>query len=315
MKWIFVITGLLIHTFLWSQNQLAMFKPSLKDLKIEAPTTTAAYKIIPFQIVNRMIYVEAEVEREPGVFIIDTGCPGVVVNRDMSEKAKSIQAETLSSGLEMHATNIEQLCLGEMELENTTGLAVPFGSFASGHQEKVLGLAGYQPFKDFEILFDYNNQLLHLFPSKDAALHRSTKPVRQIFLSMEGHLPVITLQVGEQRLRFGLDTGAATNIIDAALINELPEEIVKYLPMEQMRCLNGQYQDVEAVNIGKLSIDDYPLQPMKFLFVDLSKVNENTEEQLDGLLGYSFFSQLLCSINYYEKRLNIWERNNVKSVF
>jgi hypothetical protein len=202
-----------------------------------------------------------------------------------------------------------------LELEKMPGLAIPFGEFASGHRERVLGLVGYSFFKDFETLYDFENKRLHLFPSQNAAIHRSTSPAKQVEFSMEGHLPVVTIQVGERRMRFGLDTGAATNVIDAALINELPEGIVKYLPMEQMRCLNGKYQDVEAAVLSQLSIEDYPLQAMKFLFVDFSEANKNTEEQLDGLLGYAFFSQLLCSINYHQQKLNIWERNNKKDVF
>jgi len=315
MKWILVITGLLFHVSLWTQNQLAVFKPSLKDLKIEAPTNTTAYTSIPFQVVNKMIYLEAGIDQEKGVCIVDTGCPGVIINRAASANRESMQAKTLSSDLEIHSTVIKQLCLGELEVENIPGLAIPFGQFASGHKEKVLGLVGYTLFKDYETLFDFENKILHLFPYQNAALHRTASPVKQIKFSMEGHLPIITLEIGDRKLYFGLDTGAATNILDAALIKELPEEIVKYLPMEQMRCLNGEYQDVEAAVISQLAVEDYPLQAMKFLFVNLSEANKSMGQQLDGLLGYAFFTQLLCSINYHQRQLSLWEKPHSKDVF
>lgn len=314
MKWIFVVIGLFVHTFFWGQNQLAIFKPSLKDLKIEAPTNTVAYSSIPFEVFNKMIYLEASIDGKEGVCILDTGCPDLVVNRKASASS-SVQATTLSSDLEVRETVIRKFQVGEMKKKNLRGLAIPFGEFASGHSEEVLGLVGYSLLKDYETLYDFEHKLLHLFPSHNAAIHRAAKPVKQVELSMEGHLPVITIQVGERKLRFGLDTGAATNILDEALIGELPEHLIKWLPMEQMRCLNGRYQDVEAATINQLSIDDYPLESMKFLFVDLSKANENTGEPLDGLLGYAFFSQLLCSINYQQKQLNIWERKHVSDVF
>lgn len=314
MKWIFVLTGLFVHTVFWGQNQLAILKPSLKDLKIEAPTGTAAYSSIPFEVFNRMIYLEASIDGKTGVCILDTGSPSVIVNRETTTTA-SVQAATLSSELEIRETVIRRLQLGEMKKKNLRGLAVPFGEFASDHSEEVLGLVGYSVLKDYETLYDFENKLLHLFPSHNAAIHRAATPVKKIELSMDGHLPVVTIQLGARKLRFGLDTGAATNILDEALIGELPENLIQWLPMEQMRCLNGRYQDVEAATLNQLSIDEYPLEPMKFLFVDLSKVNDNTEEQLDGLLGYAFFSQLLCSINYQQKQLNIWERKHVQDVF
>jgi predicted aspartyl protease len=314
MKWIFVFTGLFVHTLFWGQNQLAILKPSLKDLKIEAPTGTAAYSSIPFEVFNRMIYLEASIDGKTGVCILDTGSPSVIVNRETTTTT-SMQAATLSSELEIRETVIRRLQLGEMKKKNLRGLAVPFGEFASGHSEEVLGLVGYSLLKDYETLYDFENKLLHLFPSHNAAIHRAARPVKQVEILMEGHLPVVTIQMGERKLRFGLDTGAATNILDEALIGELPKNLIQWLPMEQMRCLNGRYQDVEAATVNQLSIDDYPLEPMKFLFVDLSKVNENTEEKLDGLLGYAFFSQLLCSLNYQQQQLNIWERKNVQDVF
>lgn len=314
MKWILVLAGLFVHTLFWGQNQLAILKPSLKDLRIEAPTSTVAYSSIPFEVFNRMIFLEASIDGKAGVCILDTGSPSVVVNRQAATSA-SVQGATLSSDLEIGETLIRRLQLGQMRKKNLRGLAIPFGEFASGHSEEVLGLVGYSLLKDYETLYDFENKLLHLFPSQNAALHRAAKPVKQIELSMEGHLPVVTIQVGERKLRFGLDTGAATNILDESLIGELPKNLIQWLPMEQMRCLNGRYQDVEAATLNQLSIDDYPLESMKFLFVDLSRANENTEEPLDGLLGYAFFSQLLCSINYQQKQLNIWERKNVNDVF
>lgn len=291
-----------------AQEQLAILKPSLKDLKIEAPVSTSNYTSLPFHIHNRMIHVAARVDGRSGSFVIDTGSPSIVINRAMDMERESIRVATLSSGMEISQTVIDRIQLGELEMKKVSGLAVPFGTFAAKGEENILGLVGYSFLKDFETLFDYERRQLHLFPSGQAVLHRMARPLHTISFSMEGHLPVVALQVGEREFRFGLDSGAATNVMDVAHLNTLPEELLQLLPTEQLRCLNGPYRDVEAANIRELSIDDYPLEPMKFLFVDLSKVNAQMEEGLDGLLGYAFLSQLLCSIDYHRRKLFLWRR-------
>lgn len=315
MKWILLLLGVLIHNFLGGQNQLAVFKPSLEELKIEAPIATDQYSNISFQLINKMIHVRAIIDGQAGLCIIDTGSPSVILNRQGRQECETVQAATLASEMKIYSAKINHISLGELRFENISGLAIPFNEFAADRSEKILGLLGYGLLKNHEILFDFQNHLLHLFPLENAAIYRSAQPQKRIRFSMEGHLPVINVKVGDRKLRFGLDTGAAVNVIDAALLNELPQTLLRDLDIELLRCLDGQYQKVESAMINQLSLEDYPLQSMKFLFVDMSTANQNTNEQLDGLLGYDFFSQLLCSINYQNQMFNIWERGDSNKAF
>ena len=307
MKWTIFFFFLLINPLIWAQNRLAIVKPSLQDLKIESPLQSSDYASFSFQTVRKMIYVEAKLDGKSGYCIIDTGSPSVLVNRKAEANETALKAMTVAQDLEIHHTLIKTLDLGGFKQENISGLAMPFRDFASRGGKRVLGLVGYSLLKNYEVLFDFDRQRIHLFPTKNAALHRAVSPRLQVNLELEGHLPVIEVKMGEKILRFGLDTGAATNIIDQCYADQFAPDMLHWLDSEQLQCLDGKNQIVEAAIINQISLDEQPIGSMKFLFVDMCGVNQQTEKKLDGLLGYEFFSQIFCSLNYHSQTLNIWK--------
>ena len=160
--------------------------------------------------------------------------------------------------------------------------------------------------KGYELFIDSERSELRLFQSNRKSPRQKMKPLAEIPVAMHGHLPVITFKINGKKYRFGLDTGAAVNLIDSKIFEHLPVDIVNNLHLEEVQGVDQSIKRVDAATLTQGQIADIELADMKFLSTDFSEINHDTDLQIDGLLGYPFFKQLKCSINYKKAKIYIW---------
>lgn len=304
MKWMIVI-WLSIPLNIFCQHAVSLLNTQLKTLENKAYVIENKARI-PFEVVRGMMHVEAELDGQKGRFILDSGAPVLIINQKI-DQGEAIKAYSISNSFSIDNLKVNSFNWAGLEYTNLEALALDLSHFSKAAKKEIRGIIGYNTLQDYEVFIDFEQQELSLLTNQEFSQRHLTKPLLSVAMVLHGHLPVIEVKIGEKVLNFGLDTGAAVNLIDAKLFEEISDYWLTDVKWEEVQGVDQAIQKVKAAKIEGFSISEQELDAMKFLTTDFSTINADTDLQIDGLLGYPFFKQLKCSLNYQNEELLIWE--------
>ncbi len=304
MKWT-ILFLLLTPVYLYGQKPIAFLKKSnLQVVSLSSNKPANSHKI-PIEIVRGMIYLEAELNGRKGSFILDTGAPTLIVNQ-VQAKGQQADALGLNSGIQVTETKVRSFKIGRIKQRNVDALALDLSHLERASGRQILGLVGYNVFEQFALLLDFDQHLLFLSPSSQKIQPTLHQPMASLPFTLHEHLPIVKVRVGGKLLKFGIDTGAATNLLDKRILESSARLTIKHLPNEEIQGLD---QQVKLVRAGKLEVegeDGWIFGENKFLFTDLSFLRENTGCEIDGLLGSPFLAKTDITIDYPKRKINMW---------
>ena len=261
--------------------------------------------VAPFELVNGMIIVQASVNGVLGDFILDTGSPGIVLNSVEHEPSTSFSASGIGGELEIGSVTVEHFKWGIIEKAEIEGFTLDIGHLELATGRKIMGLIGFEVFQQYELLFDYPNNVVSIYNASKVKKYKK-KPVAEVPFKMCGHVPVIAVKVGKKKAFLGLDSGAETNLLDDSFLKPLKKSFLKNNRKEIVIGLDQEEQEVDAALLKTSEINGVKLSEMKFLFMDLENFEHQFETRFDGLLGFPFFREHAVSINYKERKIYIW---------
>lgn len=256
-----------------------------------------------FVLDRGMIYLQAELEGSTGEYMLDTGAPGLVINEKPERPHDGYTAQSCSDEVLVGMRSVRQFTLGQIELRRFEALTLDLKHLSQAHQKEVAGLIGYELFQEHTLLLDYQKQQMYLLDYEVTdAVHQ---PVVRLPFVLDGHLPVVEVEVGGSTLRLGVDTGSASNILDKSW-QEMLAMWGPVMPMEEVQGLDQSVQQVNANQVQGLPIGELAVDT-KFLLLDLSHLRADTDMPLDGLLGYEFLSNFKVAIDYPRQEILFWE--------
>lgn len=305
---------LLTPLFLWSaedsSEDLPVFLPTLSFP--EAVVTNPNTIYIPFNLAGRLITVQARVDTLQGNFVLDTGAERLLLNRRYFGRPGHASASIRAMGNTGQVLNVDQHWIDTLHWDNLFFRNVQANIVDLSHIERkkhisLIGIIGYNVFKDFEIFLDF--QLMQLVLTRldkkgfriDSTAIWET-PIDSVDFKLAKHFVVFKGRVGEANLRFGLDSGAELNLIDRRVKRKVFDqfEIVK-----RVRMLGAGQNTIEVVagSLKDVYIGQQHSDSMRTLITSLSDMNLNFGIRLDGVLGYEFLSTRRTLINYKRKKL------------
>lgn len=274
---------------------------------------------IPFSRAGNLILIKAKADTIEGNFILDTGAPHLVLNityfRDYPATAITDVEQGGVTGTEQGAfkTTVSKLSFGTINYSNTEADLLNLGHIENSKGVKILGLLGMQLFKQFEMIIDYENNLIHLhlinkkeektYQSellKDAATY-NTLPITII----EDKI-IANTELAGKKLRLLIDCGAETNVLDSRLPNKILENVV----ISRRVMLNGSgTQKVEALygDIKNLTIGGENIASLPVIITNLEKTCLSYISCIDGILGFDFLSLHKIGFNFVKRKMYIWK--------
>lgn len=274
---------------------------------------------IPFIRAGNLIIIQATVDSTRGNFILDTGAPGLILNLTYFRQYKaSSKADVDAGGITGYAaggspTLVKQFNLGPFTYSEVNAGRVNLGHIENTKGIKIMGLMGAGLFKRYEMLIDYEQQVIHFHRAakKEKSGYKSfyldkkaeyeTLPIRL----QEGKL-ITKMAVGKQMLNFVLDTGAETNILDS----RLPKSVFSNVIMDRKISLVGTGQKPVEAWYGRLfnaSLGQVKIDSMDVLVTSLQQMSEAFGQNIDGMLGYAFLSKQKTGINFLNNELYLWK--------
>jgi predicted aspartyl protease len=269
--------------------------------------------IIPLKNAGRLFMVEAEIDGQSGNLIFDTGSSGIVLNRTYFRKYVPVERQNsngITGGVDKPTlVNVGKLKISEVELSKFTATVADLSHIENCKGVKVLGLFGLGMIKNFEIVIDFNRQILHLYKiDKEGNRINSSSPAfiadysQNVMFS--GNILFLKGTVADKELKFCLDTGAETNVISS----ESGKEVLKTISITHKSDLQGVGSKRSDVIMGTMSDFKFgtrEMPGMTSMITNLGALSEAYNTSLDGMLGYDFLKRGTFCINLVKKQIGI----------
>ncbi len=259
-----------------------------------------------FELVRGIILVQAELDGELANFILDTGSPMIILNGQVT-KSSEMQANTLHGSLSGEWKTIAKISWAGVQKFNIEALTLDISHLEYLTEKPIKGLIGYEFFGNYDLMLDFENEIVTLVPPNYAAITGKWKLKAELPFSLEGHIPVIEARIGDVKVRLGLDTGSGTNLLDVNRKNEIAPEFLAPIENAMVVGLGSNAQEIDAADVLETTVAEIKYWNMRYIFSDISGLTNLKENKVDGLLGYPFFESGKFTINYGRKVIGFWE--------
>ena len=236
--------------------------------------------------------------RDTGVFLLDTGAPGLLLHRAPSPQAIATERLEGATG-QVLATRFEVPSLEVANLRQTSVPAIGIDLTAARELlgEDLIGIIGYAQLADQRVQLDFRHRTIRFGESPP-----TTAEGRVYEFDFQAHLPTVRIGVGERAYDLAFDTGSEVNVFDDALLPELNESL---RGRPSYKDVSGVDANVERapyalVRLALLEDDHYSNRP--FAFLDLDGLRQNLPA-LDGVLGVDFWGVDALVIDYPNRRI------------
>jgi hypothetical protein len=260
---------------------------------------------VPFDLVDGKILVNARIDGTRKTFMLDTGAPGLVLNKKLF-KNRTTAAKGVTGDVEISQEIVRSFEWAGIKTSETEALVLNMSHLEAAAKQELAGLIGYDILKNAEVLFDYKRRLILLTKSHKSSWHQDRKPKVVIDFEMVNHLPIIKVKIGKKVLHLGLDCGAETNILNEKILKKINKSLIIKTKKERVIGLDKNEKSADVAWISETRIKKDVYSDMKYLFTDLSVINNSDDMHIDGLLGAPFFQSAVFSINYEKRKLYVW---------
>lgn len=270
---------------------------------------------IPFQMIDKLIVIQATADGQTGAFILDTGTPylilnrkhfpntrGWIINRDaagiIGQAVPQVEITRVQFRLEEWTQNLDVELIDLQHLEDNKGI-------------NILGLIGKNAFRNSELIISYQDHELIVY-----ALDRTgerivssihPKPIECLIpFHYRGHLVCIEAHLNGHTFMLALDTGAEVNILERSQRATFEDQCAD--PEGGLLIgLGSRPRAVSVIRLGHLQVGSYICERMRTLVLSLKELNHRMPGgKIHGLLGYEFLRQFRTSINFKKQEIALW---------
>lgn len=203
-----------------------------------------------------------------------------------------------------------------MELPDKLALVLDLSNIERIKGLPVAGILGYSAFKNVELMFDFEQQQVLLFPLGKSGYPPAGShlhPCDSLDFKMSSHIPCISARIGEETLTLGIDTGSEINLLCSGNFKKQP---IVFQANSRLR-LHGISKNSQSVTSGFVSgfnIGKWQSVRLEAVVTDMKHLNENLNRHLHGILGIPFLQQWKIAINYKKKKIYLWRRTEGRIV-
>ncbi|HLF62798.1 MAG TPA: retropepsin-like aspartic protease [Saprospiraceae bacterium] len=275
--------------------------------------------VIPFRMVYKLMTIEVTINGITGYLCIDTGIEGLVIRDTYFKGGRTDRAFMSSNGKTVDVgytpANVQFACLS---IDIRSARVMNLDHLIPNQSTRVLGLAGWDVFKGYELRINLQNSVLQLFKldEKGNRIGREETPVAPLFsipFRFKGPLPCVQAEIGEREMHLILDTGASVNVMRKTLYSKL-SPYSSFLKTVRLREWDNQTSDVPMTEVSGMTLGAVQLESMHTVWYDLSGLNaELGGTSIDGVLGQQLMKQYLLAINFAKLEVSFYHYENVQS--
>lgn len=146
-------------------------------------------------------------------------------------------------------------------------------------------------------LFEPPAETLHDY----AFVHSSETAVP---LMMQGEHLMVDVSINDSDpVRFILDSGAGSTIIDCAFADELGLERTGGMHAIGV----GGAEEIDRIEVDRLAVGDFSISSLNLYCMDLSQISDmlGMDDQVKGIVGYDLFARVILKLDYAGRTLTM----------
>lgn len=269
---------------------------------------------IPFKIIHSLIVVEAELNGIKRSFLIDNGAPKLILNSHYIKKSDSLlntMEKSNSQGVNgtisgMDIININEFNFYGIKLKNQDVITVDIEHLENELGIEIYGLIGYEIYKDYDLLFDYDKNILTLiqpeFTNTFIKENYKNEKLSEIPFELSLHLATIHAKIGTKELKLAIDCGAQANLIDEKYYIEFKDQI-ENLKNDELTGADNINKTVNSCVLKNIQIGSKQFSSINTVFNDMKHLNDGYQINIDGIIGYEILSKQKTLLSYKNKKL------------
>lgn len=234
--------------------------------------------VIPFEVVNGLIIVEAEINNTIGNYIFDTGAEELVLNRQST--AGEILFSSINGDIATEAVDIDLLKIGSLTHNNLKAFATDLGSMESYLNMSLQGVIGCNLFIPRKIKIDFTTSEITLTNDDIITENKGYES----FTMVDG-VPICPLEIGGNKYFFGFDTGATMHVLDKNVVDDLDSHISDTGLDTYVTTGTGEKTINKIVAIDQLSLGTESFESSHFLVQNLEAFNQSMDQPISGVLS------------------------------
>ena len=263
-------------------------------------STLSAEVVIPFELINGLIIVKAEVDGSVGNYIVDSGSNGILLNGDNA--SSKIRFETLEGNIEGTEKRINTLKVGDFEQKELLGFTTDLSNLESYLNKEVHGILGCAIFTPHSMVFDFHSSQLIV---SDQKIDRKTKEsLNQLSFFIVEDLPITQLVIQGELYNFVLDSGASSHFIDGELLRMSTVNAQLTGKSKNIVTAGGRGSVAEEyrINIAALSIGEEESNLIGYK-KDFFNISQELGVKISGLLSLSKLASQKIYFDVVDKKL------------
>ncbi|MFT4532778.1 MAG: hypothetical protein ACJA1A_000450 [Saprospiraceae bacterium] len=257
-----------------------------------------ANAIVPFELINGLIVIEAEIDGVVGNYILDSGSNGILLN-SKAEKS-DVSYRTLSGVAEGSETKINSLKLGNFESNELLGFSTDLSNLEIYIDKNLAGILGCAVFTPSSLEFNFTEERLIISDKKvDSKL---VEGMSSMSYKLVDDLPIGELVIDGKKRSFIIDTGASSHFIDSNLIAQLGSQAIKTGIIKNILTASGESSFSEEYTISSLGFGKSK-SLMNAFSKDFSGLSRELGESIHGLISLSKLSNKIIFFDIVNKKI------------
>jgi len=274
--------------------------------------------VVPIKRAGNLIIIEAQLDSLEGNFVMDTGAPYLVLNttyfRDVPHVSEQESAGINGESAGSFTTVVHDFSILDLHYSRLTADVADLSAIENGRGIKILGLLGTRLFEKFAVTIDLSNNLLYIHKLDDKGnIPADERVFKNPGLKMQFKYmsDIIFLKgaVDDKTMWFVFDSAAETNLLDYSRVKK-SLKTMQIINRSKLTGVGGSTFQVLYARFDKLTLGDKDFLCNRVLIANLEKMGKAYDHNIDGILGYDFFSRGVFTINFVKNEFEMYIYNN-----
>lgn len=315
------VASLIVIIFTFVETLHATNYPILQP--ISDPTETGNWNktVIPLKRCGNLLLMEATVDSIIGDFIIDTGAPYLILNSTYFRNYPAKQT-LQTAGLNANTTtavrsNVKRFSAQDLQYQNIEVDITSLKQIEDKCNMRILGLMGANMFSSFLMRIDTRKNQLILYrldeqgntkiPLSDSLDLFHCEPKSNVHLKFKwcDNKIMVPVSIANKEMNWMFDSGAETNVVDVLAQKKILKEF-NVIRRVALTGSTGARQEVLVGYFNEIAIGTASFNAQQTILTGMQELNETCSMFIDGILGYSFFSKGIVSINFPKREFSLY---------